>query len=214
MSDLRESLMSMLDDEPAVPDIAGQVIVAGRRARTRRRVALGLTTAGTAAVVVAAVAVPLAVSGAGTHRTQSVTIAATPGASPTTSATPTARPTAPARAAGFGFNPTGPAPTCPTGQLPTVSADMAKIVVHGTYGANDQSWADQYVKPDPQLKGVGYSVAAVNGTPPTPATSYLWVLSGPASTNAYTASVLLERTSASTWAGHPATFTGCQPPSK
>jgi hypothetical protein len=211
MTDLRESLSKMLDSEPPLPDITSDIMVNGRRTRTRRRVAVGLATATTGAVVVAAVVLPFGVGGG--HRTQSLAIAATPTASPTDSASPSA-PTTPSRATGFGFDPAGPAPHCPTGQLPAVTADLAEVVVHGTYGPNDQSWADQYVKPDPQLRGVGFSVAAVNGTAPFPATSYLWVLSGPATTDTYTASVLLVRTSASTWAGHPATFTGCGPTSK
>jgi hypothetical protein len=210
MTDLRQSLSRMLDDEPPMPEITEHVIVSGRRTRSRRRITVGLATAGAGAVVAAAVAIPLATAGGGGH-TQSLAIAATPSAASSPSPSPSARSTAPVAVSGFGFDPSGPAPTCPTGQLPTVSADMAKVVVHGTYGPGDQSWADRYVKPDPNLKGVGFSLAAVNGRPPSPATSYLWVLSGPSTSDTYTASVLLVRTSGSTWAGHPATFTGCRP---
>jgi hypothetical protein len=217
MTDLRESMSRTLADEPPLPEIAEQAVATGRRARRRRRAAMGCAAAGAGVVVVTAVAVPIAIAGGGGGggggTTQSVAIAASPKTPPSTSASPSTAPTAVA-ASGFGFDPSGPPPSCPSGQLPTVSADLAKVVAHGTYTASDQSWADHYVKPDPQLRGVGFSVAAVNGTPPSPATSYLWVLSGPSTTRSYTASVLLVRTSSSTWDGHPATFTGCQPVSK
>jgi hypothetical protein len=217
MTDLRESMSRTLADEPPLPEIAEQVVATGRRARRRRRATIGCAAAGAGVVVVAAVAVPIAMAGGGGSgggsKTQSVAIAARPNTSPSASASPSTSPTA-VVTSGFGFDPSGPPPSCPTGQLPTVSADLAKVIARGTYNASDQSWAEHYVKPNPQLKGVGFSVATVNGTPPTPATSYLWVLSGPSTTSSYTASVLLVRTSSSTWDGHPATFTGCQPVSR
>jgi hypothetical protein len=205
VNDLRESLNPMLDSEPPMPDIIGDVIATGKRALRQRRIAVGAVTAGAGVVVATAVAVPL-VPGSGSHP-QSLRIAATASASPTAAVTPSAA----ASAAGFGLNASGQAPTCPAGELPTVSADLSTVVVHGTYGPGDQSWADQYAKPDPTLRAVGFSVAAVNGASPSPATSYLWVLSGPNDSERYAASVLLVRTSGSTWEGHPATFTGCRP---
>jgi hypothetical protein len=209
LTDLRQSLSQMLADEPPLPDITKEIVVAGRRARNRRRIAIGAAGTGVGVVIAAAVAMPLALGGGG-DRTQTVSIAVTPSATPSTSPSPTARPSTTPSVAGFGFNPAGPTPSCPKGQLPAVSSDLAKVVAHGTYGPADQSWADQYVKPDPNLRGVGFSVAAVNGKPASPATSYLWVVSGPSTTHTYTASVLLVRDSGSTWSGHPATFTGCQ----
>jgi hypothetical protein len=75
--------------------------------------------------------------------------------------------------------------------------------------AAGQSWTGGYLKSDPSGQAVGFDVAAVNGTARTAATAAVWVLSG-TTVNDYTRSVLLVRTGSSTWAAHPARFTGCR----
>jgi hypothetical protein len=211
MTDLHESLCRLLDAEPPLPDIAEQVIHAGRRGRRRRR-GVVLASGGVGAVIATAVAVPVGLAAHGGGSGQSVAIAASPTASASASVTASAVPSASSAttaATGFGFDPSGPPPVCPRGQRPAVRADLSTVVAHGTYSAAPgQSWTGGYLKPDPDVQAVGFTVASVNGTRTTPATAAVWVVSG-AQVNHFTTSVLLVRSSSSTWVAHPARFTGC-----
>src|SRR4051794_2169360 len=84
MTDLKDQLARLLDDEPAAPDDIDRVVRSGRRARGRRNAVL--SAAGTLGVMgaAAAVVVPMMVTGGnGT----SVSVAVRPSPAPTANAT-------------------------------------------------------------------------------------------------------------------------------
>jgi hypothetical protein len=205
MTDTETLIKECLTDHAAeaeLADLVGPAKVRGRQL-SRRRSAIA---AATAVPVIAAVAVPLAVDNHGGGRSAQ-TVAVATSASPSTSAS-SASPT------DFGFDPTGPAPTCPKGELPAVSADLGIADGGGTYVASDgHSWIGPYIKSlGPVYQSAGFTLSSINGNAPNAATPSVWVLGG--TKDGFTSSVLLVQTSDSTWEAHPATFTGCQTPAQ
>jgi hypothetical protein len=193
---LRETLSHHASHAIAPEDLPQR---ARRRSRQlgRRRIAV---------VCGAAVAAVAATAGGRPAQTVTVRVAASP------SATPAASP----GSAKFGFDPSGPAPSCAKGQLPGISSDLSTVVSHGTWNdMSAQSWTAPYVG-SLGIHGGGYVVgltALVNGSAVGRAHPAVWVL-GSVDGAAFTSSVVLTQTSDSTWEAHPAKFTGCQPDSK
>jgi hypothetical protein len=188
---LRDTLLRHADDAVVPGDLAG-----GARDRSRqvgRRRIVGFSALAVAIVATGTVAGLAALTGRGGDSAQRLVVAA----DPTTST----------GSGGFGFDPSGPSPRCPKGELPDVAADLSRTVSSGTSPADGQAWTDPFVRSRGSVSAVSArTVAKVNGTART-SDPAVWVLV--AVKGRFTESVLLVRTSHSTWVAHPAGFAGC-----
>jgi hypothetical protein len=87
MTDLREAFTGLFVDEPPLPDMTDHAVAAGRRARGRRQMAVGLASTAVSLIVAAAVVVPLTLNnGASTKQSVVIADSASPTASPQPSA--------------------------------------------------------------------------------------------------------------------------------
>jgi hypothetical protein len=125
VTNLRESMSRLLEDEPAAPMIADQIVADARKTQRRRRYVTGAAFAGTVAVAVAGVAV--AASSTGTnHNGAQIVIASSssPSASPGNDTTPMAISIIGTNSG----NVRTEVPQCPSGQLPNLKVDHDQSV--------------------------------------------------------------------------------------